>query len=364
MSQGQVTVPGGNAMKIVIFGLSITSSWGNGHATTYRGLVREMARRGHRVTFFERDTPWYAAHRDLPQPPYCQTILYSSLEQCFGYYGGEIGNADWVVVGSFVPEGIKVGERVTRRGNIPAAFYDLDTTVTLAQLAAGKCKYLRPNLVPRYKLYLSATGGPILREIERRHGAHAARPLYCSVDPELHFPDAQRRKLWDLGYLGTYSPERQAPLERLLCQPAASWQEGRFVVAGPQYPSTISWPANTERIEHLAPGRHRSYYCSQRYTLNVTRSDLIKGAYSPSVRLFEAAACGVPVISDNWEGLREFFAPGTEVLLAENPGEVLHYLRETPEAERLALAERARVRVLGAHTAAHRAAELESYLLG
>jgi spore maturation protein CgeB len=350
-------------MKLVIFGLSITSSWGNGHATTYRGLVRELAKRGHRVTFFERDAPWHAAHRDLAHPPHCQTVLYSSLEQCFGYYGGEIGNADWVMVGSYVPEGIKIAERVTRRGNVPAAFYDLDTPVTLAKLATGKCSYLRPNQVPRYRLYLSCTGGPVLRQIEKRFGSPAARPLYCSADPELHYPDPEPRRAWDLGFLGSYSPDRQQPLERLLCESAARWQAGRFVVAGPQYPAEIGWPANTERIGHLPPELHRAFYSSQRFTLNVTRMDMVKTGFSPSTRLFEAAACGVPVISDRWEGLGEFFEPGEEILTAGNAAEVLHYLREFPEAERLALGERARARVLGAHTAAHRAEQLEGYLI-
>ena len=350
-------------MKLVIFGLSITSSWGNGHATTYRGLVRELAKRGHRVTFFEREAPWHAAHRDLPAPPYCRTILYSSLEQCFGYYGGEIGNADWVMVGSYVPEGIKVGERVTRRGNVPAAFYDIDTPVTLAKLAAGTCSYLRPDLVPRYKLYLSFAGGACLGEIKYRYGASTVRPLYCSVDPELHYPERQLQPVWDLGYLGTYTPDRQPSLEQLLCHPAASWQEGRFVVAGPQYPTTINWPTNTERIEHLPPERHRMFYSSQRFALNVTRSAMAQAGHSPSVRLFEAAACAVPVISDHWKGIENFFVPGKEILMAKNSAEVLHYLREFPEAERLALGKRAQAKVLAAHTAAHRAQELESYLL-
>jgi len=350
-------------MKLIIFGLSITSSWGNGHATTYRGLVRELARRGHRITFFEREAPWHATNRDLPSPPYCRTILYSSLEQCFGYYGGEIGNADWVIVGSYVPEGIKVGERVTRRGNVPAAFYDFDTPVTLAKLAASACGYLQADLVPRYKLYLSCAGGACLGELKYRYGAQTVRPLYYSVDPELHYPETELRPLWDLGYLGSYSPVRQPPLEQLLCHPAASWQEGRFAVAGPQYPATINWPPNTERFEHLPPERHRTFYGSQRFTLNVTRSDMTKMGHSPSMRLFEAAACGVPVISDYWRGIEDFFVPGKEILIAENSADVQRYLREFPEAERLALGQRARAKVLAAHTAAHRAQELEAYLL-
>lgn len=350
-------------MKLVIFGLTITSSWGNGHATTYRGLVRELERRGHQVTFFERQAPWYAANRDLPAPPYCRTILYDSIDACFATYAYEIAGADWVIIGSYVPDGVEAGERVTGLKGVPVAFYDIDTPVTLANLAAGTCQYLRPELIPRFQLYLSFTGGPTLREIEDRYGAPAARPLYCSVDPELHYPDPEAAARWDLGYLGTYSPDRQPPLERLLCAPARDWPQGRFVVAGPQYPSGIAWPRNTERIEHLSPREHRGFYCSQRFTLNVTRAEMVRAGYSPSVRLFEAAACGVPVISDRWEGLESFFAPGEELLVADGPADVLRYLRDLPEPACRELGEKARARVLSSHTAAHRAAELEEYLI-
>lgn len=348
-------------MKIVVLGLSITSSWGNGHATTYRGLVREMSRRGHEVLFLERDARWYAQNRDLPQPPYCRTALYSSLAGLFGDHGPEIRDADCVLVGSYVYQGIEVGRWVTENARGIAAFYDIDTPVTLAALEKGDCQYLSPDLVPRYRLYLSFTGGPTLDRIERRYGSPAARALYCSVDPELHYP-LTKRHAWDLGYLGTYSEDRQPGLERLLCDPASRWPGGRFVVAGAQYPEGIDWPKNTHRIEHLPPDRHRDFYCSQRFTLNLTRDRMREAGYSPSVRLFEAAACGVPVISDRWPGLEEFFRPQEEILVASDPSEVLRLLRRLPEEERRAIGERARSRALAEHSAARRAEELENYL--
>jgi spore maturation protein CgeB len=349
-------------MKIAVFGLSITSSWGNGHATTYRGLLREMAKRGHQILFLERDAPWYAENRDLPEPPFCRTLLYSSLQELVAQHGAEICAADCVMVGSYVHRGIEVGEWVTQNAKGITAFYDIDTPVTLAKLAQDKCEYLSRELVPRYHLYLSFTGGPTLDELERRYGSPAARPLYCSVDPEVHYP-LQRPCSWDLGYLGTYSSDRQPGLERLLCSPAASWNKGRFVVAGPQYPPEIDWPPNTQRIEHLPPESHRDFYCSQRFTLNITRKQMQLAGFSPSVRLFEAAACGVPVISDQWAGLEQFFEPSKEILLASSSSEVLHILQHFPEDERLALGELARQRALKSHSAARRAEELESYLL-
>jgi spore maturation protein CgeB len=350
------------SLRIVIIGLSITSSWGNGHATTYRGLVRELAARGHDVLFLEHDKPWYAANRDLPRPPYGQTELYKSVEDLQSRFGADVRDADVVIVGSYVPQGVEVGQWVMQTAGGLTAFYDIDTPVTLAKLARGDYEYLSPQLIPRYNLYLSFTGGPTLQHIERDLGSPRALPLYCSVDPELYFPEA-REPHWDLGYLGTYSIDRQPTLQNLLIAPARQLETRRFVVAGPQYPPTIDWPPNVQRIEHLPPAEHRSFYVSQRFTLNVTRADMIRAGFSPSVRLFEAAACGVPIISDWWDGLDAFFVPGEEILVARITDDVLNILHHTDESERRRIAERARQKVLSAHTAAHRAAELEGYVL-
>ncbi|ACM21590.1 glycosyltransferase, putative [Geotalea daltonii FRC-32] len=350
-------------MKIVIFGLSITSSWGNGHATTYRGLVRELAKLGHEILFLERDVPWYATSRDLPSPPYCRTVLYNSVDLLLSDYGREIIEADCVIVGSYVPDGIEIGRWVTRKAKGITAFYDIDTPVTLAKLERGDCEYLNPELIPIYRLYLSFTGGQILERIREQYGAREAVPLYCSVDPEVHYPMQQPAR-WDLGYLGTYSTDRQSPLERMLCETANLWKEGRFVVAGAQYPAGIAWPDNMKHIEHLPPEQHRDFYSAQRFTLNITRKYMIQAGYSPSVRLFEAAACAVPVISDQWPGIEEFFIPGEEILLASTAEEVLGYLRELSDEDRQAMGQRARKRVLRSHTAGRRATELLNYIAG
>lgn len=348
-------------LKIVILGLSITSSWGNGHATTYRGLVRELVKRGHDVLFLERDKPWYATSRDLPLPPYGRTVLYNSVDEVRQRFAEEVRSADCVIVGSYVPEGVAVGEWVTSEARGVTAFYDIDTPVTLAKLAREDYEYLCPALIPRYSLYLSFTGGPMLERLERQYGAPAARPLYCSFDPELYFPEAGESQ-WDLGYMGTYSDDRQPGLEHLLLDAARGWDEGRFVVAGSQYPPEIQWPENVQRLQHLPPAQHRAFYNGQRFTLNLTRADMCRAGYSPSVRLFEAAACGTPIVSDYWAGLETFFDLSTEILITRSADQTLHYLREMPEAERLAIGERARQRVLAEHTAAHRALELEGYI--
>jgi spore maturation protein CgeB len=349
-------------LRIVILGLSITSSWGNGHATTYRGLVRELCRRGHDVLFLECDKPWYGAHRDLDATRFGTIRLYEDLAELRRRWRGDIRDADLVIVGSYVPDGIAVGRWVREVAAGIVAFYDIDTPVTLAALAEGSCPYLDAALVPLFDLYLSFTGGPALRLLETRFRAKAARALYCSVDPEQHRPCPGGEPRWDLGYLGTYSADRQPALDRLLCGPARQSPERSFAVAGPLYPPDLRWPANLDRIEHVGPDRHPWFYAQQRFTLNVTRADMVRLGYSPSVRLFEAAACGVPIISDWWPGLATIFEPGRQILIAHSGEDVLRYLRDMPEAERRRIADAARAHVLAHHTAERRAAELEAHV--
>ncbi|NLO05494.1 MAG: glycosyltransferase [candidate division WS1 bacterium] len=347
-------------LSIVILGLSITSSWGNGHATTFRGLVRELDARGHSVLFLERDVPWYRDNRDMPEPPWGRTMLYSDLQQLRDEHETAIRAADLVIVGSYVPEGIRVGHWVTRIASGVTGFYDIDTPVTLAAVDSGQCEYLTTDLIGRYDLYMSFTGGPMLTRLEEGYGAKRARPLYCSVDPEGYYPEAQEIR-WDLGYLGTYSDDRQPKLDRLLLEPARQWPEGRFAVAGPQYPDSIEWPPNVERIEHIPPPEHRAFYNAQRFTLNVTRDSMTAAGYAPSVRLFEAGACGVPVISDEWAGLEQFFVPGRDIITAQSADEVSRCLTQMNETECRNIGDCARRHVLSEHTARHRALEVEQY---
>jgi spore maturation protein CgeB len=348
------------SLSFVFLGLSITSSWGNGHATTYRGLLRELAARGHDVLFLERDVPYYAANRDLRSPSWGTAALYTSIQDLDARFSRAVRDADVVVVGSYVPQGCDVIRWALARRRGLLAFYDIDTPVSVAKLVAGDREYLAPELVPRFDLYLSFTGGPMLRRLERRFGAACARPLYCSVDETQYYPDATA-EAWDLGYLGTYSVDRQPMLEELLVGPARAWRAGRFVVAGPMYPADIEWPSNVARIDHLSPGEHRAFYNAQRFTLNVTRKDMVAAGWSPSVRLFEAAACGTPIISDVWPGIDSVFEPGEEILLARSSREARAHLRGIDDEQRRQIGDAARRRVLAEHTAAHRAEALDGY---
>ncbi len=350
-------------MKVVVLGLSITSSWGNGHATNFRALVAALSRRGHEVLFLERDVPWYAAHRDLAEPPFGRTLLYGSVDELRDRAATDVRDADLVVVGSYVPDGVEVGRWVTGLATGVTAFYDIDTPVTLAALERAECAYLTADLVPAFDLYLSFTGGPTLWRIEQWWGARRAVAFHCLVDPDAYRPvDVEER--WLLGYLGTYSADRQPPLERLLVEPARRLTDAPFVVAGPQYPDDLAWPPNVARIEHLAPGDHPGFYGAQRFTLNVTRADMVRAGWSPSVRLFEAAACGVPVISDRWEGLDSFFRPGVEIFVADSTTDAIEVLSDVHPETAAEVGAAARRRVLAEHTADHRAEQLEHLVDG
>jgi spore maturation protein CgeB len=348
-------------MKLVVLGLSITSAWGNGHATTYRGLLCEFARRGHTVVFLERDVPWYASQRDVEALENVEIILYADLAELRGKHAGTVRGADAVIVGSYVPEGIEVGDWVLELATGTTAFYDIDTPVTLGELERGGLSYLSRAQIPRYDHYLSFAGGRSLDVLSGRYGSPHAVALYCSVDPQGYFPQDTERQ-WLLGYLGTYSADRQPALAQLMLEPARQLPAERFVVAGPQYPRDLKWGPNVARIEHLAPGAHARFYNRQRFTLNVTRADMVAAGHSPSVRLFEAAACATPIISDLWDGLDEIFIPGKEILIAANPREALTILTHTSAEQAAQIGAAGRSRILAGHTAAHRAAELEAHL--
>jgi spore maturation protein CgeB len=343
--------------ELVFIGLSLSSSWGNGHATTYRALLRGLAAVGQKVLFLERDVPWYAANRDLPDPDFCELGFYASVEELSRQFGPRIAGARGIIVGSYVPDGIAVLDLVLEQASGLTAFYDIDTPITLAALHNGAEDYIAVRQIPRLDLYYSFTGGPTLDRLTGEFGAQRPRALYCAVD-ETRWRPMDTNPRWDLGYLGTYSPDRQPALDRLLLQPARRLPQMRFVVGGPQYPDDIDWPDNVERLEHVAPADHAEFYAAQRFTLNITRAAMIKAGWSPSVRLFEAAACGTPIISDRWNGLSELFAEHEAILIADTTDDVVSVLSSINDKNRRAMADLARAIVLANHTGKARARQL------
>jgi len=350
-------------MKLVVFGLSVSSSWGNGHATLWRGLIGALAAQGHTVVFFERDLPYYAAHRDLAELPGGHLVLYEAWADVVNTARRELADADVALVTSYCADGVAAAEELLESPVPLRAFYDLDTPMTLARVRAGDTvPYIGPRGLADFDLVLSYTGGAALAELSELLGARRVAPLYGSVDPAVHRPvAAQERFRADLSYLGTYAEDRQDALQELFVDPARRLPEHRFLIGGAQYPDAFPWADNIYFVHHLPPAEHPAFYASSRLTLNVTRAPMAMLGYCPSGRLFEAAACGVPILSDAWEGLEEFFVPGDEILVAHASPDTIEALqRDDGELARVARA--ARERVLSDHTAERRATELVGLL--
>jgi spore maturation protein CgeB len=347
-------------MRFAIFGLTVSSSWGNGHATLWRGLIRALVRKGHEVAFFERDVPYYASTRDLHRlPDGARLVLYPDWPSVTEEAAGAVADADVAMVTSYCADGPLAAElAVDKRGGI-SVFYDLDTPVTLARLEAGERPvYLPTHGLGDFDLVLSYTGGEALRRLQTMLGARRVAPLYGHVDPDQHRPVEPRGRFdADLSYLGTYADDRQAALEALFIAPARLRPRCRFVLGGAGYPAAFPWTDNIFFVRHLPPSDHPAFFSSSRLTLNVTRRDMALLGFCPSGRLFEAAACGVPVLSDAWPGLEQFFEPGREIAIARSTDDALAALDLDPAA-RAAMASAARARVLHEHTSAHRASEL------
>ena len=352
-------------MKLVVFGLSVSSSWGNGHATLWRGLIGALAEQSHRVVFFERDVPYYAAHRDLMELPGGRLVLYDDWASAVPVARAELADADAALVTSYCGDGLAASAEILDSSVPLRAFYDLDTPITLERLRAGQSvPYLGARGLADFDLVLSYTGGQALTELRDRLGARRVAPLYGSVDPSVHrlTPPVERYRA-DLSYLGTYADDRQRALVSLLVEPARLCPWRRFLIGGAQYPAEFPWTDNIYFVRHLPPSEHPEFFCSSRLTLNVTRAAMAEMGYCPSGRLFEAAACGAPVLTDRWEGLEAFFQPAAEILVASTTEEAVAAL-ELSDAELGRVAAAARERVLADHTASRRAAELVALLEG
>ena len=345
-------------MQIVFFGLTISSSWGNGHATPYRALLRALHDLNVEVVFYERDVPYYAKHRDFDSCDYCELILYKDWATIRRSALRRAQTADVVVTASYLPEGAQISEELLELERPLHVFYDLDTPITLKRMQNGGVDYLRADLIPQFDLYLSFTGGDILRTLERDFGARYAVPLYGCVDPDLYVRVAsQQRFACDLSFMGTYAPDRANCIHDLFMAPAEKLSDHSFLLAGAMYPTEWAWPVGLKRVEHVAPADHPALYSSSRATLNLTRKEMAQSGYCPSGRFFEASACGTPLLTDEWQGLESFFHIGEELLVVRSTNDVVQAL-ELPDAVLARMAARARERTLEEHTGRQRAKEL------
>lgn len=349
-------------MRFVVFGLTVSSSWGNGHATLWRGLSAALGRAGHRLEFFERDEPWYASRRDLLDLEGGSLRLYGTFDDVRPEAERALDGADVALVTSYCPDALAATDAVLASGARLKAFYDLDAGITLAGLRAGEpVEWVGPRGLRDFDLVLSVTGGRTLTLLRRALGARRAAPLYASVDPTIHRPCAAASAFrGDLSWLGTYAPSRQPALEMLFLEPAARMPDRTFVLAGSMYDDKFPWRENVRYVRHLEPALHSAFFCSSPLTVNVTRAEMAEVGHCPSPRLFEAAACGVPVLSDWFDGLEAFFEPGEEILVARNAEEAVEAIA-SPREELAWIARRARDRALAEHTADARARQLVTF---
>ena len=352
-------------VKFVIFGLTISSAWANGHATPLRALLRGLHQLGHCATFFERDVAYYAKHRDLVAPDFCNLELYSDWSQVLPRARAALREADVAIVTSYCPDGLAACREVLDTARVRHVFYDMDTPITVEALdrdglaISSGAHYLTTELVPEFDLYLSFTGGPLLDCLNRRWRARRTAALYGSVDPDSYKQVAAPPVDWqcDLGYLGTFAADRQPMLESLLLEPARQRPFHRFLVAGSLYPPDVEWPPNVGRIEHVEPRNHPSFYSANRLTLSVSRAAMREWGYTPSGRLFEASSCGAPLLTDSFPGVEQFFSPGEEVLLADTT-EAATAALDLSHSELVRIGAAGRERTLTHHTGLCRAREL------
>lgn len=346
-------------MKITIFGLTISSSWGNGHATPYRAIVRALSQLGHAVTFFEKDVPYYAAHRDLPGYPNCDIILYESWNDIREVAIRTASASDVVLTASYCPEGTRINDEVLDLAGPVKVYYDLDAPVTLSRLRNHLAvEYVRPDQLSEFDLVLSWTGGQALEELASQWGARLVRPLFGCVDADAYRRQSPLREFeCALSYMGTYAQDRQEKLNSLFLEPSRRRKDLRFLLAGSLYPWSWQWGENVTKLEHVPPSQHPALYSSSRWTLNITRADMAASGYCPSGRFFEAAACGTPILSDWFDGLDHFFEPGEEIIVANSAEDVLDVM-DMGEQAIGKMAQRARQRTLDQHTGRHRAQEL------
>ena len=349
-------------MKFTIFGLTLSSSWGNGHATPYRAILRALHRLGHQVIFYEKDVPYYANRRDFTETDFCDLHLYADWFSIRDRALADVRDSDVVINASYCPEGARICDEIFPIAGPLHVFYDLDTPITLANLIHGPLDYLRADQIPGFDLYLSFTGGAILGELEHTWRANEAKPLYGCVDPDTYSRVSPRQDFSCLmSYMGTYARDRQHKVDELFLEPARARSNDTFVLAGSMYPWDWAWNPNIRRFEHVAPAHHPALYSSSKFTLNITRDGMARAGYCPSGRFFEAAACGTPIITDWFEGLDQFFTPGEEIFVVQDSWEVIHTLSYPEDALRR-VARRARERTLAVHSGRKRAQQLISYL--
>ncbi|MEL7162238.1 MAG: glycosyltransferase [Bacteroidota bacterium] len=353
---------GAHPLDLVIIGRSILSSYENPTAELYRGLINELAQHGHRTTFLELQPPGERRVRDMLRSPYCQVWTYRDTASLMNEYTLAVQSADVVMLGSGVEDAEDIAIWIAEEARGIKVYYDSNLHRTLRSLQQAKKEgdCLSCRTIVHFNLFLSTTGGPTLQHLAEDNDLAFARPLYESVDP-YSFYRTDTEKTYDLGFIGNYKADRMDYLRNLLLEPAGYAPNRQFALAGSGYDQT-DWPGNLTYLEYLPETNLVDFYNRQRCTLVVPRADRRTMGYTPTRRLLAAAACGVPVLTDSWDGLDYFLEPNREVFCVSDRDAVLKILYHTEESQRIKLGTEARKRILAQHTIAHRAEQFLGYL--
>jgi spore maturation protein CgeB len=357
-----------HSMRIAFFGSSLVSAYWNGAATYYRGIIRALHERGHRVTFYEPDALDRQAHRDMEDPPWADVVVYAAggeapvlaaLERARG--------ADLVVKASGVGVHDELLERevlMLRGPGTLVAFWDVDAPATLERLARNTADPLR-RLIPSYDLILTYGGGEPVVAGYRELGARRCVPIYNALDPLTHHPvAADTRFAALLGFLGNRLPDREARVEQLFFGAARALPHKTFLLGGSGWQESCRAPANVRLLGHVYTRDHNAFNCTPRAVLNINRESMARTGFSPPTRVFEAAGAGACLISDAWKGIERFLEPGREVLIAGSGEQVADQVAGLTRAAARRIGHAARTRVLAGHTYTHRALEVERVLQG
>ncbi|ETR79244.1 hypothetical protein X566_01155 [Afipia sp. P52-10] len=353
-------------MKLCFFGSSLVSSYWNGAATYYRGLLKALAELGHEITFYEPDAFERQAHRDMADPDWARVVVYPGTADGWKRALEDAARqADVLVKASNI--GVFDAELDEALSDIrsPALriYWDVDAPATLEEMAATPQHHLH-RVIPRYDLVLTYGGGRPVIDGYRAVGARDCIPIYNALDPHTHFPvQPSQTFAADLGFLGNRMPDREARVDTFFLETATLLPDKAFVIAGSGWDDK-AMPPNVRRIGHLGTGLHNTFFCSTLATLNINRASMARYGYSPPTRIFEAAGAGACLITDRWPGIEDFLEPDREVLVAASAAEVARHVADLTPARAEQLATRARHRILADHTYAHRARDVDRLLNG
>ena len=349
-------------MKIAFYGSSLLSSYWNGAATYYRGILGELAKRGHEITFYEPDAFDRQKHRDIDPPDWCRSVVYPATEDAMRTVLSEAAAADIVVKAN----GVGVFDRELLEGVVAGArpgalkiFWDVDAAATLDEMRGDEAHPVRQAL-PHLDMVLTYGGGPPVVNAYRGFGARLCEPVYNALDPSTHHPaPSDPRFTSDLAFLGNRLPDREARVEEFFLRPAAGLPDRQFLIGGNGWESK-DMPANVRHLGHVYTHEHNAFNCTPLAVLNVARDSMANVGFSPATRVFEAAGAGACLITDAWEGIEQFLAPDTEVLVARDGQDVADHLTALTEERAREIGQAALERVLAEHTYALRGEQVHT----